>query len=300
MDKEELQQKIALYYSKLPPKAQAVFSSMKWLETIKSISEKYGLNDKQKEILGTETTLVLLGIIDIIKYEEILIEELALSKESVDKMLSEINDLIINNIRPELIDAFNANKNSLEKENQEIEPVLDPRFGKLSPDLEKIIDESNYQDILYGIGKEKNFSVTKMGALERATTDLIMGTIHPDEFENVLENNLELPLEKVRELVNIINERIFKKIREELIKNVERKKIFANKKAEEKQDTQVLGAHGIEIVENPPLLIKEGAGGGNSEENHPASGTPPQQGGEETHPLLAQKISRPYQAPVVK
>src|SRR3989344_953416 len=102
MNKEELQQNIALFYSKLPPNAQALFSSMQWLETLKTISQKYGLNEKQIETLGTETTLVLLGIIHLVEYEEALTNELGLPRNSTDKMVQEIQESIIKEIRPEL------------------------------------------------------------------------------------------------------------------------------------------------------------------------------------------------------
>src|SRR3989344_8884181 len=102
MDQKELQEKIALYYSKLPPKAQEVFSGMAWLETLKAISQKYGLTEKQIETLGTETTLVLLGIIHLVEYEEALTNELGLPRNSTDKMVQEIQESIIKEIRPEL------------------------------------------------------------------------------------------------------------------------------------------------------------------------------------------------------
>ncbi len=63
MDKEELQKKIAEYYLKLPKEAQEVFSSMKWLETLKNICEKYSLDENQIKTLGIETSLILLGIV---------------------------------------------------------------------------------------------------------------------------------------------------------------------------------------------------------------------------------------------
>ena len=37
MNPQELQQKIAEYYAKLPPEAQEIFSSLKWMEVLKTI-----------------------------------------------------------------------------------------------------------------------------------------------------------------------------------------------------------------------------------------------------------------------
>ena len=83
---------------------------MQWLETLKTISQKYGLNEKQIETLGTETTLVLLGIIHLVEYEEILTNELELPRDSIERILTEIETSIIKNIRPQLVLAFEENK----------------------------------------------------------------------------------------------------------------------------------------------------------------------------------------------
>ncbi len=211
MDQKELQEKIALYYSKLPPEAQKVFSSMTWLETLKTISQKHSLNDKQIEILGTETTLVLLGIIHLVEYEEIFTNELGLSENIAEKILNEIEESIIKPIRPQLITAFNENKKVEADEQPEVGQKLDKRFEKLPKEIENIVEKSNYRAILYAITKGYNLTVTQMNILETAVDNLTVGIIHPDEFENYLESNLKLPSEIVRKIVNDINEEIFLK-----------------------------------------------------------------------------------------
>lgn len=264
MEKEELQQKIALYYSKLPPNAQALFSSMNWLETLKTISQKYGLNEEQIETLGTETTLVLLGIIHPVEYEEALSNELKLQRDTTEKILIEIEQSIIKTVRPQLILAFNNNQNS-ETEEIKIDQKLDKRFEKLPQDIENIVEKSNYQTTLYAVAKEHNLTVIQMEALEKAVANLITGTIPPDEFENYLQKNLDLPREVVGEIVNEINEKIFKKIREELVKNTERQKIIAKDEEDAADDIKILNAAGIEIVpshnplETPKVGVENGS-----------------------------------------
>ncbi len=258
MDKIELQQKIALYYSKLPPSVQVLFSSMKWLETLRIISRKYGLNDKQTETLGTETTLVLLGIIHPVEYEEVLTKELGLSTDSTDRMLVEIEESILKTIRPQLSQAFEANKSAESGEAPYVGSDLDPRFDKLPTEIKNIIKESNYQETLYNAGKEYNLNVAQMGILETAVTDLTVGSIKPDAFENFLKANLGIAPETVRKLVNELNDQIFKKIREALVRNTERKEVLERDRDttkqeealifENKRDTAILNEHGIEIV----------------------------------------------------
>ncbi len=265
MDKEELQKNIALYYSKLPPKLQEMFSGMSWLETLKTISSKYNLTEDQIQTLGTETTLVLLGIIHPDEYEKKLRAEIVLSKDSIDKMLLEINSSVLAAIRPSLTETFSKNTIPQTPEEQEIGQELDARLEKLPENIKDIISQSNYQTALYGIAKDYKLNVIQMGILETKVIDLVLGNLHPDEFADSLETGLGLPKEKISMLVKDINEKIFLKIRELL-------KLMNTPAGEEPV---------VEEEEFSPLLVEEGAGGGDSSRTPPRpSGTPPQKGGE--------------------
>jgi DNA repair ATPase RecN len=100
MDQTQLQQQIAEYYQKLPPKAQTAFSSMQWMETLQAIAKKYTLDAQQVQTLGTETTLALLGITSIEQYAKNLAAEIALPKDSMVTMLAEIGDSVFKDIQP--------------------------------------------------------------------------------------------------------------------------------------------------------------------------------------------------------
>lgn len=216
MNKEELQQKIALYYSKLPPDVQEVFSKMEWLETLKQISAKYSLSDEQIQTLGTETTLVLLGIIHLDEYEKIVKSELGLTQESLEKILAEINESILKNVRPQLSKTFQQNIDELEEKQTPVEGELDERFAGLSEGIRQIIVKSGYYTKLYKISEENKLTVPQMGTLEEITTGVITNSIHPDEFEKRLIKNLGLPEGVVQKITNQINENILKPIREKM------------------------------------------------------------------------------------
>ena len=152
MNKEELQQKIAEYYGKLPKEAQIVFSSMTWMETLKDIGVKYSLNNNQIETLGTETTLVLLGIIHIEEYQKILEKELGLEKEITEKIIIEIDENILKTIKSQLAETFESNAISLAEKAQD----FDPRFMSMPKEVEEAIAKSGWKEKLYEIaGKYK-------------------------------------------------------------------------------------------------------------------------------------------------
>ncbi len=152
MDQEQLQQKIAEYYAKLSPEAQAVFSSMKWMETLESISTKYNFDDGRKSILGTETMLVLLGIIHHVEYEEVLGKELNIPRSQIDRIISEVDESILKSVRSSLTETFHKNNQPILTEAEQelanhkepsVEDTTESEKDELSENLDFIISGGN-------------------------------------------------------------------------------------------------------------------------------------------------------------
>jgi len=214
MDQEQLKQKIAEYYGKLPKEAQVVFSSMTWMETLKSISAKYGLNNNQIEILGTETTLVLLGIISIDEYEEILKKELMLEEEVLGEMMSEIYENILKKIETQLYETFDLNTTALVEEKTNNGVKLDEHFINLPKEVQEAIVKSGWKEKLYEMAQKYKINIEQMGILEEVTIKLMLNEIHPDQYESELASKITIPKEDISNLVKDVNEEILKKIRE--------------------------------------------------------------------------------------
>ena len=123
MDQTKLQEKIAFYYSKLPTDVQTVFSSMKWMDILGDISKKYILTNEQIEVLGTETTLVMLGIIDATEYEATIKRDIAIAPAVMEKMMGDIDTLILGAVRSRLEDTYVANIEELVAESEQKEKV---------------------------------------------------------------------------------------------------------------------------------------------------------------------------------
>ena len=218
MDQIQLQQNIAKYYAKLPVELQQFFSSMKWMEDLKNISTKYSLKEEQIKTLGTETTLVLLGIIHIEDYQENLEKELGLDKEITEKIIIEIDEKIIKNIKEKLIESFEANAKDLLEEKYGGDKKLDERFASLPQEVQIAINESDYQTTLYSIASKYKLSIEDMGMLEEITTKVMLNIVHPDQYENELISKLKISKEDISNLVKDVNEQILKTIREILKK----------------------------------------------------------------------------------
>lgn len=216
MDQTQLQQQIALYYSKLPADMQALFSSMKWMDTLQEISTRYGLTEDQKATLGSETTLVLLGIVDTTEYNTYIQNEIPIPADSMTKMIAEINTSILGAIHPQLTETFQKNATELAEKTYGGEQKLDQRFSSLPQEVQSAISESNYQRELYKIAEKHKLSINEMGALEEATTKVMLSIIHPDKYEAELQATINKPKEEIAEITREVNDGVLKSIREVL------------------------------------------------------------------------------------
>lgn len=218
MDQEQLQQNIVKYYNNLEKKLQEYFSSMIWMDEIKNIISKYKLNDTQTEILATETTLLLLGIIYIDDYKNTLQKELQLDTNNFDLIYNEIDNILINQRKETLTDAYNNHVNSLLDEKYGGDKKLDERFSSLPIEVQNAISESNYQTNLYNIAQKYKLSIEQMGVFEEVTNKVMLNIIHPDQYEVEL-NKTGIKKEDILELIKDVNEIILKNIREILKQN---------------------------------------------------------------------------------
>ncbi|MES2315145.1 MAG: hypothetical protein V4486_00190 [Patescibacteria group bacterium] len=244
MNPEELQKNIALYYSKLPKEAQEVFAKMDWLERLKSLTAMYGLTGQQQEILGTETTLILLGMINQGEYEATLTNEMGLKPDLIDKILVEINNGILKPIAPQLTATYQKNNVEnvpIDTDRGGIEEKLDERFKKLPQNIQNAIGQSNYQTALYDIYKEYKLTIEQVGMLEDTLIEVMLTNISAGEFEREIRNKLRLDDDKTKDLIVAINEKIIKKVRQNMA---------ASAPAQiQDEEMKVLDSAGISIIE---------------------------------------------------
>lgn len=221
MDQEQLQQKIAEYFAKLPVDAQVMFASQEWMRTLESLSGKYSLTPLQIQTLGTETTLLLLGIVHPDEYAGFLKADLSLSADTQNKLMADINLGILNKWRTLLSETYNKNINEVAEKEYGGEKKLDERFATLPQDVQEAILDSNYQKELYTIANESKLSIDQMGKLEKATNKILLGIEHPDKYASILASELALSNEQALEIASKVNERVLKNIREQLKSHAE-------------------------------------------------------------------------------
>jgi len=245
MTQEELQQQIRFYYAKLPVEIQTIFSSMKWLETIKAVSATYSLSSEQQQSLGTETTLVMLGVINPTEYEDTVKNKMGIDKDVGDKIYLEINESVLKTIRSDLSNIFKKNTEVPSEENILTENGLDERFKKMPTVVRDAINESEYKAIIYAIAKDQNLTIGQTDRLELSTADLMLGTISNEKYVELVQTELRIPIEKAMSLVSTVNEKVLKKIRGIMMAPARAPKL-------ENTEHAIMKSAGIEIVSNPP------------------------------------------------
>jgi predicted ribosome-associated RNA-binding protein Tma20 len=145
---------------------------------------------------------------------------------------------------------------------------------ELPEDTLNAINAVDWRTTILQMREKKGYSFEQLGDLELETELLLSGLVSGKDYPKELETRMKISKLAASELVNEMNEKVFSKIKEELIKSTERKKIFeknppvvssrgenrggfinssliADKK---KNDAQVLDSAGIKIVENKEAM----------------------------------------------
>ncbi|MEK7539168.1 MAG: hypothetical protein AAB595_00795 [Patescibacteria group bacterium] len=134
----------------------------------------------------------------------------------------------------------------------------------LSLETVNAIDAVDWKMAILGLREKKGYTFEQLGDLELETELLLSGLVSPENYPGELEKRMKISGVAVNELINEMNDLVFKKIREELVKNIERKKIFQrdsdiqtpkeDSATQTKSDLAILNKAGIEIVEKRELF----------------------------------------------
>jgi hypothetical protein len=131
---------------------------------------------------------------------------------------------------------------------------IDRARENLPPETRKAIDAVDWKAVILGFREKKGFSFEQLEDLELETELLLCGLISPAEYPKNLQKELNIPKAQVDLLLSEINELVFKKIREILEKNTEKKELFVKKEGGESITNGKLGITNEEIG----TLNKEG------------------------------------------
>jgi len=93
------------------------------------------------------------------------------------------------------------------------------RYESLPESLKSALISDYYNDIIDSIAKTNNLNEDQTEKLFLIYGDVILGFIHPDDLSKNLVDDLKIKEDVVKDIVKEIEERIFKYIRKDLVKN---------------------------------------------------------------------------------
>ncbi|HPS21489.1 MAG TPA: hypothetical protein PLO44_01630 [Candidatus Paceibacterota bacterium] len=112
---------------------------------------------------------------------------------------------------------------------------IDEAKEKLSEETKNAINAVNWRAAILSMRERRGYSFSQLEDLEIETELLLYGLITPEEYQKKIEDSMKITKEDSTELVNQMNDLVFQKIREELVKASESKKIKVTSESEIKK-----------------------------------------------------------------
>lgn len=128
--------------------------------------------------------------------------------------------------------------------------------AELPQETVQAINAVDWRNALLDIKTKRGFSIEKLEDLELETELMLCGLSNPSNFEKEIRERMSLSLTEAKDIVNEMNDKVFKKIRDAFAKIMEEKNSkneqFEQKKqvSETKEDMSVLKQAGIEVIDN--------------------------------------------------
>lgn len=175
---------------------------------------------------------------------------------------------------------------------------IDQAKAKLPAITLNAINAVDWRASILSLREKLSYSFEQLSDLEIETELVLCGLLTPENYPKELKSRMKISDMQVNELVNEMNVLVFSRIKEELIKTTEGKKvpevreelapvkiniIKPDTEAQKKSNADILGSHGIEIIPTQ--------NGFRPAEKPVAS---------PTSPIFASKLSGSFQIPSVK
>jgi hypothetical protein len=148
---------------------------------------------------------------------------------------------------------------------------------KLPLETVNAIDAVDWRAAIMGLRNTKGYTFEQLGDLEIETELVLCGLVNPKDYQRELETRMKISRSAASEVVETMNDLVFKRIKEELIKNSERKKIFASK----------------EVIKNSPLEEYPSGGGGVNSSTPSQVRATPEEGNKPPNPEVKNPIPVP-------
>jgi hypothetical protein len=174
---------------------------------------------------------------------------------------------------------------------------IDKAKRELPEETRRAIDAVQWKITILEMRAKKGYTFEQLGDLELETELLLCGLLTPADYPKEIEKRMGISKVQASDLVNEMNELVFKKIREELIKSAEQKKSLEKSSIIPKIINPKIPANitAIQIKKSePPALVAQPA------RNTFGGVLVKEKSKEDTHSILAQKLAGAFQIPMIK
>ena len=130
---------------------------------------------------------------------------------------------------------------------------IQKKFEELPEDLKWAIMGANIDEHIAEIAKKESLNIAQMGQLAFEVNAVMLGFYHPDKFEDAIKVSLNLPTDKIKNIVDDVNELIFKKVRGQLMD------LYAKPNIEREGDEAIFKQAGIEMIKDKEEKIENTA-----------------------------------------
>lgn len=98
----------------------------------------------------------------------------------------------------------------------EIEKIIEKQMEKLPGEVKQLFAGEELKNKITNIGTKNRLSIEELGTLQLEIYLVLLGLIHPDNFPITLSENLKIEKTKLDQIINEVNEQVFRDIREKL------------------------------------------------------------------------------------
>lgn len=103
----------------------------------------------------------------------------------------------------------------------EFKKKIEERMQELPPALAEAIRRSNWEKLVFDIGREHSLHVDDIGEIQNELILVLTGIVHPDTFREVMIEEIGIKAEKADTIISEINEKINERIKAELRRSLE-------------------------------------------------------------------------------
>lgn len=169
---------------------------------------------------------------------------------------------------------------------------IQKRFDELPEDLKWAIMGANVDEHIAEIAKKESLNIAQMGQLAFEVNAVMLGFYHPDKFEDAIKASLNLPAEKIKSIVDDVNELILKEVRGQLMD------LYAKPNIEREGDEAIFKQAGIEMIEEKEEKTENTASMDRNDMLNKVEN--PQTIVKETPVFAAEKLTGAFQVPMKK